>query len=148
MSDIAVEIIDNVVEATEIVTETAAVIDNESAEIVVVAVTEQGITVNIDERPIVVTVGSESGGEAGTQGPKGDTGPAGPQGPKGEDGVIGRDGIDGPQGPAGADGHSPVLAWVGDRISIDGSVTGPHLTGPAGTGSGTGSSNTYFPSGW
>lgn len=118
MSDIAVEIIDNVVEATEIVTETAAVIDNESAEIVVVAVTEQGITVNIDERPIVVTVGSESGGEAGTQ------------------------------GPAGTDGHSPVLAWVGDRISIDGSVTGPHLTGPAGTGSGTGSSNTYFPSGW
>ena len=39
----------------------------------------------------------------------------------------------GPTGATGAAGHSPVLTWSGDQIAIDGSVTGPHLTGPAGT---------------
>jgi hypothetical protein len=47
-------------------------------------------------------------------------GPAGPPGPQGE------------RGETGAAGHSPVLTWSGDRISIDGVVTGPHLTGPQG----------------
>jgi hypothetical protein len=43
----------------------------------------------------------------------------------------------GPQGPAGADGHSPTVSMAGDQITVDGIVTGPHLTGPegpAGTG--------------
>ncbi|MGV9181802.1 hypothetical protein [Arcanobacterium canis] len=32
-------------------------------------------------------------------------------------------------GVPGPEGHSPVLAWEGDRISIDGKTGGPHLTG-------------------
>jgi hypothetical protein len=47
-------------------------------------------------------------------------GPLGPQGPQGE------------KGDPGVPGHSPVLSWSGDQISIDGEVTGPHLTGPQG----------------
>ena len=50
----------------------------------------------------------------------GTPGPPGPPGPPGEDGAP------------GADGHSPVLTWISDQIAIDGSVTGPHLTGPPG----------------
>lgn len=42
-------------------------------------------------------------------------------------------GYSGSQGATGADGHSPVLTWSGDQIAIDGSITGPHLTGPAGS---------------
>jgi hypothetical protein len=49
--------------------------------------------------------------------------------------VAGGDGTD------GADGHSPVLTWSGDQIAIDGTVTGPHLTGPA--GGGYGDSNSF-----
>lgn len=43
------------------------------------------------------------------------------------------------QGPAGVDGHSPALTWTGDQIAIDGSATGPHLTGPQGATGSTGS---------
>lgn len=42
-----------------------------------------------------------------------------------------RGSLKGPKGEKGEDGHSPVLTWVGDQISIDG-VLGPHLTGPKG----------------
>jgi Collagen triple helix repeat (20 copies) len=77
----------------------------------------------------------------GPQGPKGDTGPQGPQGAKGDTGATGLQGPQGPkgntgatgsQGPAGADGHSPVVSMSGDQITIDGVITGPHLTGPQG----------------
>ena len=37
-------------------------------------------------------------------------------------------GTQGIQGPAGQDGHSPVVTLVGDRISVNGVVQGPHLT--------------------
>lgn len=33
--------------------------------------------------------------------------------------------------PAGEDGHSPVLAWDGSRLTVDG-IPGPDLTGPEG----------------
>lgn len=42
-------------------------------------------------------------------------------------------GYSGARGFRGYSGHSPVLTWSGDQIAIDGSVTGPHLTGPAGS---------------
>lgn len=42
---------------------------------------------------------------------------------------IGSKGI---PGPKGEDGHSPVLSMIGDQVSIDGVITGPHLTGPQG----------------
>src|SRR5690606_1175713 len=45
-------------------------------------------------------------------------------------GVLGPS-LTGPRGEKGEDGHSPVLTWVGDQISIDG-ILGPHLTGPKG----------------
>lgn len=38
----------------------------------------------------------------------------------------------GTPGPPGADGHTPVLTWVGDQIAIDGVASGPRLTGPQG----------------
>jgi len=47
----------------------------------------------------------------------------GPQGPTGPAGLT---------GPAGPAGSSPVLTWSGDQIAVNGAVTGPHLTGPAG----------------
>ena len=56
----------------------------------------------------------------------------GRKGDAGEQGARGEAGEQGPQGLPGADGHSPVLALVGDQISIDGVVSGPHLTGPKG----------------
>lgn len=57
---------------------------------------------------------------------------------KGEAGVDGIDGTD------GEDGHSPVLTWDGDQIAIDGTATGPHLTGPTGaTGMGFIIAKTY-----
>lgn len=56
----------------------------------------------------------------------------GPQGATGPKGDTGQQGI---QGPAGQDGHSPVVTLVGDQISVDGVVQGPHLTGPAGSDS-------------
>lgn len=67
-------------------------------------------------------------------------GATGPQGPVGPVGPIG------PAGSNGVDGHSPTLTWSGDQISIDGVVSGPHLTGPAGpTGAdGAASDNTYL----
>jgi hypothetical protein len=37
-------------------------------------------------------------------------------------------------------GNDPVLTWSGDQLEINGVVSGPHLTGPAGSGTG-GSSN-------
>lgn len=75
-------------------------------------------------------------GVDGIQGPPGDPGgPAGPQGAAGPTGPAG------PQGDPGPAGHSPVLTWgTGldiDRILIDGAATGPHLTGPAGSGGAT-----------
>jgi len=69
----------------------------------------------------------------------------GPPGPAGADGytpvkgVDYDDGVDGAPGPAGADGtdgHSPVVAFGtggdADRLTVDGTPTGPHLTGPQG----------------
>lgn len=58
-------------------------------------------------------------------------GGGGSPGPKGDPGDIG------PKGDPGAAGHSPVVAFgttqaTADRLTIDGVVTGPHLTGPAG----------------
>lgn len=38
----------------------------------------------------------------------------------------------GPKGDKGDPGKSPVLSWVGDQISIDGTL-GPHLTGGDGS---------------
>lgn len=43
-----------------------------------------------------------------------------------------QNGVRGAKGDSGEDGHSPVLSWSGDQISIDGVVSGPHLTGPQG----------------
>lgn len=60
----------------------------------------------------------------------------GPQGPQGPQGATGGTGATGPQGPAGAAGHSPVISMSGDQITVDGVITGPHLTGPAGSISG------------
>lgn len=56
----------------------------------------------------------------------------GPKGDKGDPGPPGAPGAAGPAGAPGEAGHSPVLAWIGDRIAIDEAVAGPHLTGPAG----------------
>lgn len=47
-------------------------------------------------------------------------------------GPIGPTGPDGEAGESGNDGHSPVLTWSGDQIAIDGTVSGPHLTGSSG----------------
>jgi hypothetical protein len=47
-------------------------------------------------------------------------------------GAPGPAGVPGAPGAPGAPGHSPILIWSGDQIAIDGSITGPHLTGPAG----------------
>lgn len=78
-------------------------------------------------------------GPAGPEGAKGDPGPAGergepgPPGPKGADSTIpGPAGPPGPAGERGADGRTPVVAMQGDQITVDGKVTGPHLTGPQG----------------
>jgi len=60
------------------------------------------------------------------------TGPTGADGTPGLDGKPGDPGPKGDQGESGPPGHSPVLTWSGDRIAIDGAVTGPHLTGPTG----------------
>lgn len=65
-------------------------------------------------------------GEPGPQGIQGEPGAPGPQGPAGEPGPIGA------TGPAGADGHSPTVGMSGDQITVDGTVIGPHLTGPTG----------------
>lgn len=70
-------------------------------------------------------------------GMKGDQGAQGPQGPAGDPGPPGEHGPPGPPGADGADGISPVHTWVGDQIAIDGVVSGPHLTGPAGDGTGS-----------
>ncbi len=53
----------------------------------------------------------------------------GPQGPKGDTGATGATGS---QGTAGANGHSPTVSMSGDQITVDGFITGPHLTGPQG----------------
>lgn len=45
----------------------------------------------------------------------------------------GAPGVQGERGFRGYSGHSPALTWSGDQIAIDGSITGPHLTGPAGS---------------
>jgi hypothetical protein len=59
---------------------------------------------------------------------KGDPGDVGPKGDQG---------IQGLKGDPGQNGHSPVVAFgttqaTADQLTIDGVVTGPHLTGPAG----------------
>lgn len=41
-------------------------------------------------------------------------------------------GPQGPPGEAGSNGYSPILTWDDDQIAIDGTVSGPHLTGPPG----------------
>jgi YD repeat-containing protein len=66
-------------------------------------------------------------GAPGEQGPQGAQGQQGPQGPQGSQGS---------QGPQGAAGQSPTLSWGAgadaDRIEINGTASGPHLTGPQG----------------
>ncbi len=53
--------------------------------------------------------------------------------------TVGSLGIVDPDAPVirGRDGRTPDIAWVGDRLSVDG-VLGPHLSGSGGDG---GSSN-------
>ena len=34
--------------------------------------------------------------------------------------------------PKPADGHTPTVTMTADQITVDGEVTGPHLTGPKG----------------
>ena len=68
-------------------------------------------------------------GPQGIQGEKGDTGA---QGPQGAQGVKGDTGSAGSNGTNGADGHSPIVSMSGDQITVDGVVTGPHLTGSQG----------------
>ncbi len=46
--------------------------------------------------------------------------------------TLGAVGAKGDKGDTGPTGHAPVLTWAGDRIAIDGAVTGPNLTGPKG----------------
>lgn len=105
-------------------------------------VAPQSITVNA----LVNVTGTETTTLAvpGPQGPAGPQGPTGAAGPAGSAGFVpvlgvhyydGRDGINGINGingTNGAAGHSPALTWSADQIAIDGSVTGPHLTGPQG----------------
>jgi hypothetical protein len=54
----------------------------------------------------------------------------------GAPGEQGQQGAQGPQGPQGAAGQSPTLSWGtgtdADRIEINGTASGPHLTGPQG----------------
>jgi len=48
----------------------------------------------------------------------------------------------GPPGTNGVPGHSPLVSMTGDQVTVDGSIVGPHLTGPQGLpGSGGGSSS-------
>ncbi len=46
--------------------------------------------------------------------------------------TLGAVGAKGDKGEPGLDGHTPVLTWLEDRIAVDGTATGPHLTGPQG----------------
>ena len=98
-------------------------------------------------------------GAVGEQGPQGATGPSpalswgtgtdtdriqingtanGPHltGPQGVQGPQGAQGPQGSQGSPGAAGSSPTLSWGtgsdADRIEINGTANGPHLTGPQG----------------
>jgi len=50
----------------------------------------------------------------------------------GEIGAQGAQGTPGLNGLQGIDGHSPVVGISGDQITIDGQITGDHLTGPQG----------------
>ena len=73
---------------------------------------------------IIEVAGTGAGNpEPGPQGPQGVRGETGPRGEKGDAGPKGDTGLTGPQGPQG-------------------------IQGPPGTGGGSGSGNTYFPSGW
>ena len=71
-------------------------------------------------------------GDQGIQGIQGLQGIQGIQGLPGDKGDQGDTGPQGIQGISGMPGHSPVLSWVSDQISIDGTISGPHLTGPTG----------------
>lgn len=62
---------------------------------------------------------------------KGDKGEKGDMGDKGDKGEKGDVGADGSRGAPGEPGRSPVIAWSGDRVAIDG-ILGPPLTGPKG----------------
>ena len=57
-------------------------------------------------------------------------------GPKGDTGATGTTGA---AGTNGTNGTTPTLGWSGDQITINGSATGPHLTGPQGSKGDTGS---------
>ncbi|MBK7982115.1 MAG: collagen-like protein [Candidatus Competibacteraceae bacterium] len=76
-------------------------------------------------------------GDPGDVGPKGDQGIQGLKGDPGNVGPKGDQGIQGLKGDPGQNGHSPVVAFgttqaTADQLTVDGVVTGPHLTGPAG----------------
>jgi len=88
----------------------------------------EGITVDFDSKESSTT-SHEPRLDIVLRGPQGLPGPQGATGPKGDKGDPGAPGLP---------GHSPVLTWSGDRIAIDGSITGPHLTGPQGATGATG----------
>lgn len=71
-------------------------------------------------------------------GPQGPAGAQGPQGVKGDTGSTGSAGIPGDQGIPGVDGTTPTVNFAtgtdADRLSINGTIQGPHLTGPQGSG--------------
>jgi hypothetical protein len=56
--------------------------------------------------------------------------------PRGTDGSPGTLGQDGADGADGVDGHTPIIGFGtgsnSDRITVDGTPIGPHLTGPQG----------------
>jgi len=88
------------------------------------------------------TVPGPAGADSTVPGPPGPAGAdstvPGPKGDKGDKGDQGNPStVPGPAGTDGEDGHSPVVAFGtggdADRLAIDGTPTGPHLTGSQGT---------------
>jgi hypothetical protein len=92
-------------------------------------------TIEMDEtnsstHTVIITSTGTSG--VGVKGDKGDKGDPGINGTNGANGIDGTDGMNGANGTNGVDGHSPVVGMNGDQITVDGTVTGPHLTGSQG----------------
>lgn len=80
-------------------------------------------------------VGSVAAWLESLRGRDGRDGSDGAPGRDGADGAPGQDGQDGKDGDRGEPGHSPTVTMTGDQITVDGTVIGPHLTGPAGADS-------------